>query len=189
MNKARRRSLRRLLVALGALAGVFLFLVSQSLFACGDKLVLLGRGIRFQRMLATKHPATILVYLNPGTGISAADREYQVRSLLKLAGHKPRSVTSAAELTMELGSGKYDLVLADYSDAPALEKEIQAAKARPALIPVVYNPSANQRAAAEKEYSCLITPSKTNYDLLNVVDQAMVSRAENSSPLCKKSRA
>jgi len=126
MNKARRTSLRRLLDALGALAGVFLFLVSQSLFACGDKLVLLGRGIRFQRMIATKHPAAILVYLNPGTGISAADREYQLRSLLKLAGHRPRSVTSAAELAMELGSGKYDLVLADYSDAPALEKEVQA---------------------------------------------------------------
>jgi len=53
----------------------------------------------------------------------------------------------------------------------------------------VYNQNGNQRAAAEKEYSCLITPSKTNYDLLSVVDQAMVSRAENSSPLCKKSRA
>jgi hypothetical protein len=189
MKRSRRTFLRRLLMALGALAGVFLILVSQSLFACGDKLVLLGRGIRFQRMIATKHPATILVYLNPGTGISAADREYQLRSLLKLAGHKPRSVTSAAELSMELGSGKYDLVLADYSDAPALEKEVNAAKARPALIPVVYNPSANQRASAEKEYSCLIAPSKTNYDLLNVVDQAMVSRAENSSPICKKSRA
>jgi hypothetical protein len=179
--------MRKLLVALGALAGVLL--VSQSLFACGDKLVLLGRGIRFQRMLATKHPATILVYLNPGSGISAADREYQLRSLLKFAGHKPRAVTSAAELTTELGSGKYDLVLADYSDAPSLEKEVQAAKARPALIPVVYNPSADQRAAAEKEYSCLIAPAKKNYDLLHVVDQAMVSRAENSSPMCKKIRA
>jgi hypothetical protein len=176
------------LVALfGVLAGVLL--VSQSVLACGDKLVLLGRGIRFQRMLATKHPATILVYLSPGSGISAADREYQLRSLLAFAGHKPRAVTSAAELTTELGSGKYDLVLADYADAPSLEKEVQAAKARPALIPVVYNPSADQRAAAEKQYSCLITPAKKNYDLLSVVDQAMVSRAENSSPICKKNHA
>jgi hypothetical protein len=108
---------------------------------------------------------------------------------LTFAGHKPRAVTSAAELTTELGSGKYDLVLADYADAPSLEKEVQAAKARPALIPVAYNPSADQRAAAEKQYSCLITPAKKNYDLLSVVDQAMVSRAENSSPICKKNRA
>jgi ABC-type amino acid transport substrate-binding protein len=179
--------MRKSLVAFGGLVAVLL--VSQSLFACGDKLVLLGRGIRFQRMLAAKHPATILVYLNPGSGISAADREYQLRPLLKLAGHKPRAVTSAAELTTELGSGKYDVVLADYADAAALEKEVQAAKAKPALIPVVYNSSADQRAAAEKQYSCLVAPAKKNYDLLSVVDQAMVSRAENSSPTCKKNRA
>jgi hypothetical protein len=180
--------MRKSLAALfGVLAGVLL--VSQSVLACGDKLVLLGRGIRFQRMLATKHPAAILVYLNPTAGISAADREYQFRSLLKLAGHKPRSVTSAAELTTELGSGKYDVVLADYLDAPGLEKEVRAAKARPALIPVVYNPSTEQRAAAEKQYSCLIAPAKKNYDLLSVVDQAMVSRAENASLICKKNHA
>ena len=180
--------MRKSLAALfGVLAGAFL--VSEPVLACGDKLVLLGRGIRFQRMLATKHPATILVYLNPSAGISGADKEYQLRSLLKFAGHKPRAVTSAAELTSELDSGKYDLVLADYSDAPALEKEVHAAKASPALIPVVYNPSVSQRAAAEKEYSCLIAPAKKNYDLLTVVDQAMVSRAENSSPRCKKNPA
>ena len=179
--------MRKLVLALAALAGILCTV--HPVLACGDKLVLLGRGIRFQRMIATKHPATILVYLNPSAGISGADREYQLRSLLKFAGHKPRAVSSAAELTSELGSGKYDLVLADYSDAPALEKEVQAAKASPALIPVVYNPSANQRAAAEKEYSCLIAPAKKNYDLLTVVDQAMVSRAENSSPRCKKNPA
>jgi hypothetical protein len=53
----------------------------------------------------------------------------------------------------------------------------------------VYNPTADQRASAEKQYSCLITPAKKNYDLLHVVDQAMVSRAEHSSPVCKKNRA
>jgi hypothetical protein len=179
--------MRKSLFALGALAG-FLCGV-QPLFACGDKLVLLGRGIRFQRMLATKHPATILVYLIPAAGISAAVREYQLRSLLKVAGHMPLAVTSAAEVRTELGSGKYDVVLADYADAAGLEKEVREAKARPALIPVVYNPTASRRAAAEKEFSCLITPAKKNYDLLSVVDQAMVSRAGNTSPLCKKSRA
>jgi len=177
---------KSLLALFGVLAGA---LVSQSVLACGDKLVLLGRGIRFQRMLASKHPATILVYLSPGSGISTADREYQLRSLLKLAGHKPHAVTSAAELTTELGSGKYDVVLADYAEAATLEREVQAAKGKPALIPVVYHPTADQRAAAEKQYSCLVTPAKKNYDLLSVVDQTMVSRAENSSPICKKNRA
>lgn len=175
--------MRKSLVALGALAGILCLI--QPLFACGDKLVLLGRGIRFQRMFATKNPATILVYLNPGAGIAAADREYQMRSLLKLAGHKPRSVSSAGELTREIGSGGYDLVLADYSDVASL-KQILAAKSKPGVIPVMYNPSADQRAAAEKEYSCLVAPAKKNYDLLKVIDQAMATRPESSGPKCHK---
>jgi len=179
--------MRRSLVALvGVLGGVFL--ASQAVLACGDKLVLLGRGIRFQRMLATKHPASILVYLNPATGIAAADREYELRSVLKFAGHKPRAVTSAAELTTELGTGKYDVVLVDYGDAATLEREVETSKAKPVLIPVVYNPTAIQRATAEKQYSCLITPAKKNYDLLKVIDQAMTTRPESSGPKCQKSR-
>jgi len=177
--------MRKSLVALGALAGILL--ASDSLVACGDKLVLLGRGIRFQRMIAAKHPATILVYLNPGSGISAADREYQLRSLLKLAGHKPRAVATEAELTKEIGSGSYDLILADYSDVVALRKQIPATK--PAVIPVLYLPSADQRAAAEKEYSCLVAPAKKNYDLLKVIDQAMATRPDGLAPQCQKTRA
>jgi hypothetical protein len=181
------KPMRKSLAALfGVLAGVFL--ASQAVLACGDKLVLLGRGIRFQRMLATKHPASILVYLNPATGIAAADREYELRSLLKLAGHKPRAVATATELAKEIGSGSYDLILADYSDAAALEKQIPAAKAKPALIPVMYNPTPDQRAAAEKEYSCLVAPAKKNYDLLKVIDQAMTTRPESSGPKCQKTR-
>lgn len=177
---------RKSLLALGALAG-FLCTV-QPLLGCGDKLVLLGRGIRFQRMIATKNPATILVYLNPSSGISSADREYQLRALLKLAGHKPRAVATATELTREITSGTYDLILADYADTAALEKQITTAKAKPGLIPVMYNPSADQRAAAEKEYSCVLAPAKKNYDLLKVIDQAMTTRPENSGPKCQKTR-
>jgi hypothetical protein len=180
--------MRKPLVALfGVLAGVLL--VSPSVLACGDKLVLLGRGIRFQRMLATKHPASILVYLRPESGISAADREYHLDSLLKLAGHKPRAVTSAAEFTKELGSRSYDLVLADYSDAAALEKEMRGSKAKPTLVPVVYNPTAAERVAAEKEYSCLVAPAKKNYEMLTVIDDAMASRSESTGVRCRKARA
>jgi hypothetical protein len=175
--------MRKSPIALAALAA--LLCTNQAVFACGDKLVLLGRGIRFQRMIAAKHPATILVYMNPGAGISAADREYQLRSLLKLAGHKPRAVATAAELTKEIGSGSYDLILADYSDAAALEKQIPAAKPRPELIPVLYNPSADQRAEAEKKYSCVVAPAKKNYDLLKVIDQAMATRPWSSGPKCQ----
>jgi hypothetical protein len=180
--------MRKFLAAFfGVLAGVFL--LTAPVLACGDKLVLLGRGIRFQRMLATKHPAAILVYLRPESGISAADREYHLDALLKLAGHKPRAVTNAVEFTKELASNSYDLVLADYSDAAALEKEMRGSKAKPTLVPVVYNPTEAERAAAEKQYSCLVAPAKKNYEMLTVIDEAMASRGEGTGVKCRKVRA
>ena len=183
--KVEENVMRKPFFALVAVVG--LLCLGQPLFACGDKLVLLGRGIRFQRMLASKNPAAILVYVNPGSGLAAADREYQLRPLLKLAGHKARAVSSSAELTKEIGSGNYDLVLADYADAAALGKQISSNK--PMLIPVLYNPTPDQRAAAEKNYSCLIAPAKKNYDLLKVIDQAMTTRPDGSAPKCQKTRA
>jgi hypothetical protein len=180
--------MRKLLAAFfGVLAVVFLS--AAPVLACGDKLVLLGRGIRFQRMLATKHPAAILVYLRPESGISAADREYHLDALLKLAGHKPHAVTNAAEFTKELASRPYDLVLADYSDAAVLEKEVSGSKAKPTLVPVVYNPTGAERAAAEKQYSCLVAPAKKNYEMLTVIDDAMASRGEGTGVRCRKVRA
>lgn len=52
----------------------------------------------------------------------------------------------------------------------------------------MYNPSADQRPAAEKEYSCVLAPAKKNCDLLKVIDQAMTTRPENSGPKCQKTR-
>lgn len=180
--------MRKFLAAFFVVLALVLVAAAPAL-ACGDKLVLLGRGIRFQRMLATKHPAAILVYLRPESGISAADREYHLDSLLKLAGHKPHAVTNAAEFTKELGSNSYDLVLADYSDAAGLEKEVRSSKAKPTLVPVVYNPTEAERAAAEKQYSCLVAPAKKNYEMLTVIDDAMASRGNGTGAGCRKARA
>ena len=38
--------------------------------SCGDKLLVLGRGVRFQTLTGTR-PANILAYLHAGTDVSA----------------------------------------------------------------------------------------------------------------------
>ena len=88
--------------------------------ACGDKFVLLGRGARVAR---SKFPSTILIFMNPTSRVPAADKEFHVEAVLKAAGHKAQVAESEAEVEKALASGKYDLVLADYNDVPALRKE------------------------------------------------------------------
>src|SRR5262245_18829243 len=88
--------------------------------ACGDKFVRLGRGVRVGH---SKFPSRILIYMNPTSRVPAADKEFHVEAVLKAAGHKTQVAENEAEVEKALASGKYDLVLADYNDVPALRKE------------------------------------------------------------------
>jgi hypothetical protein len=179
--------MRRFLLASTALAAV-LAAFPGTAEACGDKFVVLGRGMRLLSVKTATHPAAILIYMNPASRVPAAEKELQLQSTLKLAGHKAAAVEDARALDKALASGKYDLVLADVSDAPALEQEVRASASKPAVIPVVYNPTGTELAAAEKQYSCLVKASKKNYDLLAVVDEAMVSKSKGAAASCQKTR-
>src|SRR5512134_3152170 len=110
--------MRQILVAV-----VVAVTVSQSgipLHACGDKLMMLGRGIRFQSK-HTPRAASVLVYL-PESATGRALTDPKLESALREAGHSVRAVTSAADLEAALGSATFDVVLANVTDAPTLEK-------------------------------------------------------------------
>jgi hypothetical protein len=178
--------MRRLTFILTFSVGVFL--AGSWVLACGDKFVVLGRGARFQRINASLHPASILIYMNPRSHVPAADKEFQLQSTLKLAGHKAAVVEDRSGLDRALKSGKYDLVLSDLSDAAMVEPQAQAAASKPAVIPVVYNPTGAELVAAEKQYSCIVKASQKNHDLLAVIDEAMLSKAKGLDPKCPKGK-
>jgi len=149
--------------------------------ACGDKFVLIGRGARVAR---AKYPSSILIFMNPASRIPAAEKEFHVEAILKAAGHKARVAENEAEVRREVESGKYDLVLADVTDVPALRREAGATSAKPAVIPILYEPTPAELAAAEKDASCLVRPSKKSRDLLAVVDDAMRDRRKGTGSMC-----
>ena len=43
-------------------------------FACGDKLLVLGRGVRFAQIHRAARAAAILIYMNPSSQLAAAGR-------------------------------------------------------------------------------------------------------------------
>jgi hypothetical protein len=62
--------------------------VSEPLFACGDKFLLVGRGVRFQKAYAAIHPASILIVVPPKVVKNAAVRDGRLMTALKMAGHR-----------------------------------------------------------------------------------------------------
>jgi len=157
---------------LAALAG--LLLCASWGDACGDKLLVVGRGVKYSHAGGAVHTASILIYKNASAPGAAVTGNAKFEENLKHAGHKVRSVTDAPALDAALKSDRYDLVLADPADSPSLEKKLASQPSKPTVVPVLYEPSASELSAAEKEYGCALkAPSK---DYLSAIDDIMARR-------------
>jgi hypothetical protein len=143
--------------------------------------VLVGGGARVMR---SKYPSRVLVFMNPASRVPSAEKEFHIEATLTAAGHKAKVVESQAEVEKALDSGKYDLVLADVADVPELRRRCSAIPSKPAVLPLLYKPTAEELSAAEKESNCLARPSKKSSDLLAVVDETMKDRGKGVAPNC-----
>ena len=170
----------RMLSIAMAFGGVLLS--AREMAACGDKFVLLGRSARVAR---AKYPSTILIFLDPASRMPDAEKEFHVEATLKAAGHKTVVAESSGELKRALDSGKYDLVLADVADVPALRKEAGASPGKPLVLPLLYKPTGEELSAAEKEANCQVRASNKSSDLLVVIDETMQSRKKGVVAICE----
>jgi hypothetical protein len=154
---------------------------STSAFACGDKIVVFGRGVRFRSAYAAANPASILVFMNASSRLPALDRQFHIVSILKLAGHKPVEVESPEELTQALRLSTYDVLLLDLADADSVRGQIDRLPVKPAFLPIV---DRDKVAAGDQRYSCVMRASKKNHELLALVDKVMRGKNKGAEALC-----
>ncbi len=166
---------------IAAMAAAALILGQGIAAGCGDKFVLVGAMARVHR---SKFPSRVLVYMNPVSRVPAAEKKFHVEATLTAAGHKTTVVETKPEVDKALASGQFDLVLADYTDVPDLRKRCGTSASRPAVLPLLFEPTAQELAAAEKEANCLVRPSNKSSDLLTVIDETMKDRREGIAPNC-----
>lgn len=141
-------------------------------WTCGDKLLILGRGVRFQAD-GPEQPVSILIYSHAGSPASEAVGDLKFQSALRDAGHKVQAVGSSQEFDQAVRRGKYDIVLADIADSAALGPATEAAPSRPVLLPAIYNGTKAETASGEKRYGCLLKmPGRTGRYLAEI-DKAM----------------
>ena len=173
--------LRRVFVVLAMAVGAVV-LSTGSAAGCGDKFVLVGPGTR---VLRSKFPSRILIFMNPASRVPAAESEFRLQATLKAAGHKAVVANNEADFEKALGSGKYDLVLADAADAAAVRKQAATVASPPAVLALLYKPTPAELSAAEKGAECMVLPSKQSRDLLMVVDTTMKGRSKGISADCE----
>lgn len=155
-----------------------LFLFTGNSYSCGDKFLVVGRGIRYERAYAAKFPASILIYSNNPDGVK------DLQSMLKKSGHKIETVGDETKLFSTLQSNKYDVVLVGLSDVALLEKKVTATPSKPAVLPVIYNVTGAELDAAKSQYNCVLKYSNKNKNAISVIDEVMDARKKGKPIAC-----
>ena len=146
--------------------------------ACGDKFLLLGRGVKFQRAYAAIYPASIVIYAQPQRSAAKAIRDPRLQSDLKLAGHRVFVVESEPALARALASERVDLVLTDAADADRTATEGAASPSKPTVLPVMYEPTREEAKRIEARFQCRLKSSDRAERYLATIDDAMKVRAD-----------
>jgi hypothetical protein len=169
---------------------VCLFLVaSSSALACGDKFVIFGQGVRFQRAYAAAHPANILVYLKADSKWASPENRERLLTVLRMVGHRPQAVTSLDEFQSAIATSNYDVVLTELNSVPVANETIAAAKVRPTVVPMVFEPSRAELREIERQNSCTVAVSRRSHELLSVINDVMDQRSKGITEACQRKHA
>ena len=153
-----------------ALVFLSLTLIAAGAWACGDKMMLI-MGARSSRIKPVR-PAMILAY--PGQSPSATlIRDLQRQLAARKAGHSMKVIEDHAALDGALRAGNYDLVIADVANANEISERVTLAASKPVVLPVAYQTSKAEQAAAQKKYHCLLKAPANPDDYLEAIDRAM----------------
>lgn len=164
--------------AISAVLGVVLWAAAPpSSEACGDKFLRVGRGARFQRGYVALHPARIALFSRPDTAAGRAIRELE--PALRRAGHHTQLVPDAAGLDAALRAAPFDLVMVEMADVRAIDSRLAGLPSRPAVLPVLHEPTPAALQAAEKEFACVIPSPGKKGDVLAEIDGVMEHRAKD----------
>lgn len=179
-------------------AAVLATVVSQGaapLLACGDKLMMLGRGIRFQSK-HTPRPAAVLLYLpESATGLALTDPKLE--SALREAGHMVRAVTSPSDLESALRGGTFDVVLANITHAPELEKATSVVGQHAVVLPAIYlvappsqeksrQQSQTDRDQAAKDFGVIVEVPGRPGHYCHAVDKALERKLKSEKETSRR---
>jgi hypothetical protein len=144
---------------------VTLFL-SLEVFACGDSLYRVGKGVSY-RVYTAPLPGSVLVY-------SQSEGAKQLAEALAQSGHGVLLVENETEFKAEMDRGGYDVVIAAYSDHAMVEANQEGSGTE--FIPVAVSEEEKQAA-------------KRAYDRVLLADQAEIKHYLKAIHKTLKSKA
>jgi len=158
-----------LVVATGWVAG-------GTALACGDKPLVIDRGVRSQRTRGAVLRASILILLGPRGDIQGALRELGLEAELTLAGHTLRMVSTTEELEAAIRGGGHDVLLVDVRDLEVVDPALLLLPGSPFLLPVVVNATGEEWERAAARFACIRRSPSVEKHYLAVIEEVLEER-------------
>jgi hypothetical protein len=155
-------------------------------WACGDKLVALGGGVGFERIMVSRNPGHIVLMLEPATGLAAANEKFNLAASLSLAGHEVFIAKSADELRARRDAAAPDLILVDASRAKELQVQFASSGAGPVIMPVAYPEGGGAVVPVDRQAGCVtVADGRKGAQVLKAVEQALKLRSRGQPMPCE----
>jgi hypothetical protein len=150
--------------------------------ACGDKFLVIGRSVRYDRTPALRRSAAILLYAGPGTDLARTLTSVPVENTLRKAGYQIASIALTSDLDRALASRTWDVIVIDGTETQTVAGHLTGPSA-PGVLPVLHNPAAAVLQQSKARYGVIIkTPARTQSFVDAVDDAVELHRAETTAP-------
>ena len=143
--------------------------------ACGDKFLVLGRGVRYSQLRGPGRPLAVLILKNADPKVNAAVMDPELQRQLKQAGHKVEVAEDYPQLDQVLKVGSVDLILADLTEAGKVGELLRSAAAKAVVMPVVYAGSKAETDRAKQAFKCVLSVPGKARQLLDAIGEARIA--------------
>ena len=163
------------LVALGGLVG----LSDAVLEACGSKFLVSSRGARYQRVLASIEPASILFYWPQDATTEEEDRwNPDAEEMLEGAGHTVEVASDQETFLRDARAGSFDVLVLPIDEANRLQPDLEALSIDSAVVPWLWFPTRSQYSQAREEYGIVMKLPTTAEKMLAALERGRRSQTQ-----------
>lgn len=141
--------------------------------ACGDKFLLVGRGLAFGRAYASVYPGSILVYAAP----ASKPQTQKLQQVIRKAGHRVEIVNTPADLSARLLLQQTDIVIADVAVKTDLDQQVATLASRPSVLYLVSDADKG-RATAPQDPASVVKNGEKPGRFLVVLEDIMKTRQQ-----------
>jgi len=135
---------------------------------CGDKLLVLGRPLRFN-----SRPAVMLAFAPEGSFLASLLNDPGWSSAIAKGKHSLHIVQSPEQLVQDLNVHHYEVILVDVARAAALRSQLAVNPSTAVLAPVVDSASRDAVRTVEREYGIAIKGAGKTSDYLFAIGRAV----------------